>query len=70
MMDYFEMPFGPTRRKAILDRVKEVGCIYVNRKWQLQTKSDPDLKKLLKRGILKRERSGSLKRSQTRLVLA
>lgn len=73
---------GKARREAIVALLKQGresegwSRIYVNNKWQ-RNLDDPDLKKLLKKGVLKRERDGGrmgkTKRSykrQTALVLA
>lgn len=57
------MPHGPARRCAIIEAMKlakENDKIYVNCKWQLSTQ-DPDLKYLLKKGILVQRREGGIR---------
>jgi hypothetical protein len=68
--DVFNMEPGGMRRHAIIALVEKRGMLGVNRKWQLQTKGDADIKRLLKLGILKRVRCGSRKCKQTYLLLA
>lgn len=52
------LPYGMERRKRLLAHLKEHGKIYVNRKWQLQTKHDMDLKRLLKKGVIRIQKAG------------
>ena len=43
---------GVERRLAIIDHILQMDGMNVNRKYMLQTKQDPDLKKMLKDGTL------------------
>lgn len=62
---------GTERRKAIIDHILRNGSMCVNRKYCLQTHEDPDLKRLLKKGVLKQERwKRSHYTAYTYLVLA
>lgn len=64
------LPYGAQRRELLLTHLRHGNHIYVNRKWQLQTKHDSDLKKLLKKGVLRivKEGSGRCKQSRVELV--
>jgi hypothetical protein len=57
------MPYGRERRKLIMkylkDPLNDCNLICVNRKWCIQTKSDPDIKKLLKKKKLVMIREGT-----------
>lgn len=44
----FEMPYGAKRRKIILDMLREGVEFKVNGMHDIQTKNDPDIKRLLK----------------------
>lgn len=48
-----DMPYGKERRALILEVLKEGFSFSVNRKRCLQTKRDPDLKRLLKKDKIK-----------------
>lgn len=52
------LPYGADRRAGILAYLRREGKIYVNRKWQLQTKHDMDLKRLLKKGVIRIQKAG------------
>lgn len=45
-------PYGKERRAEMMQFLKAGGRIWVNRKWQLHTKYDMDLKRLLKKGVI------------------
>jgi hypothetical protein len=45
-----DMSYGKERRELILEVLKDGFCFAVNRKYCLQTKHDPDLKRLIKQG--------------------
>lgn len=71
MFDFMQMRPGTARRKAIVDHVLRMGSLMVNRKHCLQTHEDVDLKRLLKKGVLKQERRArSRGTNYTHLVLA
>lgn len=71
LFDWRNMRSGAERRKAIIDHVLQNDGIVVNRKYCSQIHEDSDLKTLLKKGILKRKRVQSSRRtSYTHLVLA
>lgn len=61
-MSYFDVrantKFGMYRRNAIKHwfNTDTDAYIPINRKWQIQLKSDPDLRKLVKIGFLKQKR--------------
>lgn len=57
------------RRLAIIDHILQMDGLHVNRKHTLQTKQDPDLKKMLKGGILIQTRQGRGSRSSRVTVL-
>ncbi|AZV02079.1 hypothetical protein [Pectobacterium phage Wc4-1] len=57
-MDWRYLPYGTQRRVLLLKHLRDGEPIYVNRKWQLQTKYDQDLKKLLKKGVIRIVKSG------------
>lgn len=63
--------YGSVRRKLIIELMESRPDLYVvvNRKHTAQLKQDPDLRKLLKSGKLKRVRLGSSHSRQTYLVL-
>lgn len=70
LFDWRNMRPGAERRKAIIDHVLRNGSICVNRKYCPQIHEDSDLKTLLKKGTLKRERWQNTRRtSYTHLVL-
>ena len=48
-----EMNYGKERRALILEVLKAGFSFCVNRKYCLQTKHDPDLKRLIKKGKIK-----------------
>lgn len=52
------LPYGVERRAGMLAYLRRHGKIYVNRKWQLQTKHDMDLKRLLKKGRIRLQKAG------------
>jgi len=54
------------RRKFLLRYLLEHGKIAVNNKWQLLTKQDPVLKKLLRRGVIAIERGPTTGRKSPR----
>lgn len=59
------------RKRLITNLIADEGAaIPVNRKWQIQLNQDPDLLWLIKRGVLKRVRIGSVQRRQTYLMKA
>lgn len=50
---WWNMPYGKTRRLTLLASLYELDdALYVNKKYQPQTKYDNDLKYLLKKGYL------------------
>lgn len=59
---------GPERRKRLIAYLKEHEKIPVNRKWQANTHYDPDLKKLLKKGVIFMKKEGAIPR-QTYIYL-
>lgn len=67
-MDYLyipdEMRYGPARRRFIVDwfRAHPDGRYAVNCKYRPQLHHDPDLRKLLKAGVLKQVREGGGRR--------
>lgn len=68
------MPYGKIRRTRLLSYITtcESKCLYVNCKYQLQIKQDPDLRYLIKKGKLKQDRVSrgwGNKTNQTILVL-
>ena len=67
------MPYGAARRKIIMDWFNNHpdGRYYVNCKYRSQMKDDPDLRRLVRVGFLKIERSGPTRTSRkTYLVKA
>lgn len=52
------LPYGADRRAGMIAYLHRHGKIYVNRKWQLQTKYDMDLKRLLKKGVIRLQKAG------------
>jgi hypothetical protein len=63
--------YGQERRLAIIQCLKDhpTLSITVNRMWCVQLRHDPDLQKLLKQGVLKRQRTGRPTCRWTELVL-
>lgn len=59
---------GPERRKRLIAYLREHEKIPVNRKWQANTHYDPDLKKLLKKGVIFMKKEGRIPR-QTYIYL-
>ncbi len=53
-----EMSYGKERRALILEVLKSGFSFAVNRKYCLQTKKDPDLKRLIKQGKIKLVNTG------------
>lgn len=53
--EIFAMPYGKERRKGIIQWIEDNPdrMLYVNNKYQFNTKKDQDLKKLIKSGKLK-----------------
>lgn len=51
-------PYGKERRAEMLKFLNAGGRLWVNRKWQLQTKYDMDLKRLLKKGLIRIQKAG------------
>ncbi len=68
-MPWKYMPYGKERRVYLINHLRNGNHIYVNKKWQLQTKHDSDLKKLLKKGVLRIVKEGSLHCRQSRVEL-
>lgn len=67
--DILNMNFGAERRTKLLYWFKE-NTLCVNRKWCILLKHDPDLRRMLKQGILKRTREGNFSTRNTYLSLA
>lgn len=67
--DWRQMQYGAERRKAIIDHILVMDGLPVNRKYVPQVHEDPDLKKMLKKGLLKQERRGISSSSTTFLFL-
>lgn len=65
----FRTNFGSERREKLKEFFKTEELV-VNRKWCIQLKFDPDLRKMLKQGILKRTREGTWSTKHTVLSLA
>lgn len=63
------MQFGQERRKAIIDHVLQMRGLLVNRKYCLLTDQDPDLKHMLKRGLLVRARANHCHKQNRRTYL-
>lgn len=65
------MNFGAERREKLKEGFK-TNELHVNRKWCIQLKHDPDLRRMLKQGVLKRtrENGGGFKTNYTVLSLA
>lgn len=55
---YHGMRYGAERREAILDHCIAGGVVYINRRYQPQMSTDPDLKYMVRKGILKQGRTG------------
>lgn len=55
-----DMSYGKERRALILEVLKAGFSFCVNRKYCLQTKHDPDLKRLIKKGKIKMVNSGGI----------
>jgi hypothetical protein len=53
-----EMDYGKERRALILEVLNSVFNFPVNRKYCLQTKNDPDLKRLIKKGKIELVNTG------------
>lgn len=70
------LPFGASRREALVkylltpDERGKLPTIGINRAHQLQLRYDPDLRYMLKKGILKRGRDGMRSCRNTFLYLA
>lgn len=68
--DFRSMNHGVERRKAIIDHIlQSSNGLCVNRKYCLQIDEDSDLKYLLKKGILTRDRWGFRGTKNTYLIL-
>lgn len=63
------MNFGAERREKLAKWFK-TNTLCVNRKWCILLKYDPDLRRMLKQGILKRTREGNFGTRNTFLSLA
>lgn len=59
------MPYGAKRRELLLAYLKKHGPIPVNNKWQVNTHWDADVKRLLKKGVLKMYKTGGVGKRQT-----
>lgn len=64
-----DMNFGAERREKLKEWFK-TNTLTVNRKWCILLKYDPDLRRMLKQGILKRSREGTFGTNYTILSLA
>lgn len=65
----FRTNFGAERREKLKDFFK-TEKLHVNRKWCVQLKYDPDLRRMLKQGILKRTREHTFSTNYTVISLA
>lgn len=70
-INWRDMPYGQLRRKVILQYLQadKERKIYINKKWQIILKHDPDLRKLLKMSVLKMIKEGSGRCTNSVLVL-
>lgn len=69
-VENINLPYGKERRKIIRQYFEKDpdAQIAVNRKWQAQIKQDPDLQKLLKKGLVRLIRDGIGRCRQSYLV--
>ncbi len=73
LLDYkkiMTMNYGSARRELILKVLQTNTCFRVNRKYCIQTKTDPDIKRLIKQGkieIFNQHNSYGIKHTYLRL---